>query len=1341
MNSNKKENLTSKNWISRLFFFYMNKVIIKGSKKIFEKEDLYKIKDDLIFSKHKIKFDKFLNQKTKSGWSFKKIIFRWMLKFWAPIIILYTIMVALSMTVPFLLKLLIEWFQDPDSNPDRGYILFAIITVISLITPFFAQHGMKNTYDIWVKCHIVLFHLYFKKIKEIKINVSNYIDMGKIANILTADIHRIGFLGFMAHRLFLSPIQLFLYTYFIYREIKWVAFVGLGFIILVTFLQGKISFSQASLLKKKYIFADKRNKKVNNSLNGITSVKYNAWETVILNIIRKTRLKETHISFLLVLIRSIVDGIIFLLPIFSSLLVIVIYQKTNDNNLTLSQIFFIINIYNEIVIPLTLFFFALSSLFEAKISLKRINDILKYPNMDKEKNAINNDDEKLEKGSLIINNGTFSYDELKWKIYNFVINNKEKTEVPKFEIKNVLTDINFKVKKGEFIAIIGSVGSGKSSLLKSFLGMLFKNKGEIKKNGSFGYVPQNAFLINEVLRENILFGEKFDEVKYKEIIRKCQLLPDLQTLKAKDLTEIGERGINLSGGQKQRISLARSVYANSDIYLIDDSLSALDAHVGKKIFNEVFCDILKDKTRIMVTHALQYLPNVDRIIFMEKGKILFEGTYENLIEKNEKFKKFVTEEKTKKIDKKEKKENESFLDESFQSIQNIQSLRQMSINLKDIKSPAQQEGKLIKQEKRFKGTINLKIYKTYLKEGGWLYFAFNMLFFILSVIFGIFIDYWVGAWTVDTYGLSENTYIYIYLGIAVMTLFFIFVRGITWGHYTSKISFGIFQKFVDRLLLKSMAFFDTTPIGQILNLTSKDTDYMDTRINLTYLSFFSLSLQILGTFVLIAITNILIIPFIIIFLIIFIFVVRLYLKTSLELRRLELLSFSPILSNLAEFFNGLSTFRALKKTDYMNHKFNYNVDNLCTIMYHDRMCQAYINLIVQFMMGILIGLMALFIVLSKNLKFSFVLDNPDVIAVSLNAVLVIPARISFFMFNVAELIKGMNSIQRIILNLEDENNERNHNTPIAPKNWPLQGQISAKNFNIRYRKGLPLVLKNVSFDIKGSEKIGIVGRTGSGKSTLIKAITRLLEIDNEKNGYIEIDGVKINDIGLNQLRSKINVIPQEPFLFQGTLRENIDPLEKYSDEEIIITLKKAFLWDSDIFTNSKSNDKKENQKKEIKMKIKEEGEKDIEKLGLKKENIIKILTNKDKLEFIIESKGLNLSNGQRQLVCIARSIIEKPKILLMDEATSNIDPNTDKKLHHLIKKEFRDSTIITIAHRLDTIIDYDRVFVFDKGELVESGTPFDFLKDKNSIFNQMVRENGKEFYERMINILNKNLDD
>ena len=1242
--------------------------------------------------------------------------------------ILFIISTGLQMVSPFLLKEIIQWVQDKNAESKKGYLLFTYLSLVFLINPFFKQQSMRLLYRFWVRVHIILFNLYFSKIKKIRMSVSNYLDMGKISNIITTDIRKIGFLSFTFHTLIITPLQIIIYTYFIYREIKWIAFVGLGFILFITVIQGKIAFKQGVYFKEKYLLSDIRNKKVNNSLTGITSVKFNAWEKVILKIIRKTRIKETHITYCLVVIRGIIDGIIFLLPLFTSLIVIVTFQKTNKENLTLAQMFFIINIYNEIVTPLAFFFWGVTSLFEANISLKRVQDILGYPDQE-ENDILINDNDKLEKGEVNVKDGTFSYDRQKWKEYHFKINNKKAEKMPKFEYKNAISDINFNVKKGEFVAIIGSVGCGKSTLLKSFLGLLFKEKGDISKNGDFGYVPQNPFLINETIRENIIFGEKYDEDKYKEIIRKCQLLQDLKTFKAKDITEIGERGINISGGQKQRISLARAVYKNSDIYLIDDSLSALDAHVGKKIFNNVFCGILKDKTRIMVTHALQYLPDVDRIIFMEKGKIIMEGTYNNLIEKNEKFRNFVAEEN------KNNKIKES-LHDSYMSIEKLESLRQESIEIRNKKSIVEQ-GKLHKKEKRSKGNIDFSIYKAYLGAGGWGYFFFNIFLFITAITFRIFTDYWVGSWAANTYNLSENQYIYGYLVCAFLTLIFIFIRGFTWGHYSSKIAFKIFQNFINTLLLKTMAYFDTTPIGQILSLTSKDTDYMDTRINILYYTFLSIFFQLIGTFILISITNVLIIPLIIIFFIIFIFIIKLYLKTSMELRRLELMAYSPILSNLSEYFNGLSTFRSLKKSDYLDIKFDDNVDSLCSIMYHDRMCQGFINLVTLLMTGLLVTFMSLFIVLSKNYNFQFVLKNEDLVAVSLSWILIIPIRIGFFMFNFAELIKGMNSIQRIILNVKDENDERSHDLPLAPKKWPAGGQIIARNFNIRYRKGLPLVLKNISFDIKPSEKIGVVGRTGSGKSTLLKAITRLIEIDNEKNGFIEIDGVKINDIGLYELRSKINVIPQEPFLFQGSLKENIDPMENFSDDEIKDALKKAFLWNSNIFDN---NNKKGDKEKGRKIKNFGEKKNDLQKDNSEDEDLVKqdtiaILLDKDKLKFNIQSKGSNLSNGQRQLVCIARSIIEKPKILLMDEATSNIDPVTDKKLHRVIKNEFKDSTIITIAHRLDTIIDYDRVFVFDNGELVEKGRPIDLLNDKGSIFNKMVRENGKDFYKKMKNLL------
>lgn len=358
----------------------------------------------------------------------------------------------------------------------------------------------------------------------------------------------------------------------------------------------------------------------------------------------------------------------------------------------------------------------------------------------------------------------------------------------------------------------------------------------------------------------------------------------------------------------------------------------------------------------------------------------------------------------------------------------------------------------------------------------------------------------------------------------------------------------------------------------------------------------------------------------------------------MELRRLEQLSFSPILTNLSESYNGLHLLRSQNQFKFLNQKFNDNVNALNSVMYHDRMCSAFVNLITELLVGFLIMFVLLFFFLAKVYNWTFLVTDPSLASVSINWVLVLPLSINFFMFTFAECQKGMSSIQRIFLNIQEGTEEGPFDEPIPPQEWPRSGTIDVENIDIKYRENTPLVLKDVTFHIKHAEKIGVVGRTGSGKSTLLNALARILEVCNE--GKIYIDDIDIKDIGLTFLRSKIQVIPQEPYLIEGTIRENVDPMNQLEDKEIIEALRQAFLWDSVLFVTQEDNTQKD-----------ENGA-----------NVVKVVTDQDKLNFKIVGKGDNISNGQRQLLCIARALCSSPKILFMDEATSNIDPETDKKI-------------------------------------------------------------------------------
>ena len=429
-----------------------------------------------------------------------------------------------------------------------------------------------------------------------------------------------------------------------------------------------------------------------------------------------------------------------------------------------------------------------------------------------------------------------------------------------------------------------------------------------------------------------------------------------------------------------------------------------------------------------------------------------------------------------------------------------------------------------------------------------------------------------------------------------------------------------------------------------------------------------------------------------------------FLKTTIELARLQQNAISPILSCLNELYNGLIMFRSLNKMDFIHRKFIKKVNNFINIFYTLLIIVRYVSLTIEIGIAIFMGVSLAILVTGKIQQWSFILGNQDILAVTISMFLYLPIIMHGFTFYFFESFINMISVQRLLFNIDEEDLEEIEGNSIVPETWPEKGAIKAVNVNIRYRPHLPFVLKNISFDIASGERVGVIGRTGSGKSTLLLALTRILEQDMDEPGYFEIDGYQTNRIDLYKLRKSIAVIPQDPFLLKGSLRFNIDPYSQASKEEVIQVLKKAFLWDSNLFD--------------------QQGYHELSDISSKP------LHEDKKLEFQIDNGGKNISVGQRQLICIARSLLNKPRILLMDEATSNIDPNTDKKLQKLIKEEFNGSTIITIAHRLETIIDYDKFFVLESGKLVEQGTLKELMRGK-TIFKNIANEYGNDFIKRI----------
>ena len=874
---------------------------------------------------------------------------------------------------------------------------------------------------------------------------------------------------------------------------------------------------------------------------------------------------------------------------------------------------------------------------------------------------------------------------LSTNLKNELVNNSNKKKVsstinPKIQKIILLKDINIQIKKGEHIGIIGEVGSGKTCLLNAIINNLevfTKNnsKGNIKLSGKISFVSQNPWILNTTIEENILFFSPKDEEKYKKIINICQLDPDLLTLQKGDQTEIGEKGLNLSGGQKARISIARAIYTDSEIYIFDDPLSALDAYVGMNLFKGVFNEYLKNKTFIITTHALQYLNFFDRIFYMNDGKIEWIGTYNEIINQDfyaefvksierKKSGEIKTEEK-KKEEKEEKEEEEENTEEEESSKNNI-------IKVERKKS-------LLNLDSKDK--ISFSSLLTLIKYSGGFFYAFRILSInILWKGFKVYSDYYLSSWSsLPNLSSSENyNKLFIYTFISSCGIICILFRQVFMKEAYLLCYIQLHDLLIDKLLQAPVNLFhDVTPRGHIITRLSKDlTD--TARINNILSGTVRVIFQIFGSVFVCAIFNIWTLPLIIIIFIIEVAFSLYILQPIKEISRMEGKYRTPLIGAFTETIYGLHIIRAFQYENNFVNKFNKRMDDHFKITIYQSGISGFY--------GINLDLISFIILTFILISCYFFKEKYDTQSIGLLLTYSINLIEQLFDF-----MQRFGRLSKILVSLERCDNY----TKIIQEKYPVldtdknlklytsneckistfisQGKINFTNYSVKYRPNTPLVLKNLNLEINPKEKIGVVGRTGSGKSTLCLCLFRLLEADK---GKISIDDIDISSIGLEILRKNLTIIPQEPTLIEGTLRENVDPTENYSDEKIIEVLKEVGLDD---FLEGKN------------------------------------------LEYKIENNGNNISIGEKQLICIARALIKKSKIILMDEATANIDYKTETFLQNSINKELKDCTVITIAHRIKTIINYDRILVLNNGEIVEFDSPQNLL-DKKGLFYQLYKE-------------------
>ena len=1406
---------SSANFISSLFYYWAFKIIKLSHKVKINIQHLGTLKgkhSSLNFMQffYHIYFD--LDYKTKGlVWS----IFRSNLSTIILVLILGLTSTGVNVVQMMIFKAYVALFKEDQINNTEltTFIYYGVgFLITKLINIFLAKKINEYQNYTGFKAGVELNCLIFDKLLVVSPSSRhNKAETGEIVNYVQVDSNQLIRFVTMSPSLITIPISIFAYSFLLFDYLG-ISFI-FGLIVLIIFLLINY-FMQKSfkkLQKRRQGNMDKRLRMTTAILFNLKVLKLYSWDDFFFDKLNDLREIELNTIRKIFNFRNSNQTLFWLSPVMTTIVTIGAYEYLNKEK-QIENIFVSLGILNSLQEPVRAIAMIYTSFLETLISLRRIQKFLNQENI-KEENIITNDEKTKQEDLMIkIENGTFSWGAEQKGILNAVSDEDR-------PIALNLRDINFSVKKGEFVFIIGEVGSGKSSLLNAILNNMIqvspdevnkildsrmisninvddplqivpegklsialereslnqistKNQEdiEIKKeenpkeynkvyiNGSIAYVCQTAFIQNNTLRNNILFFHPFDQEKYNKVLEISELIPHLEILRGGDMIEIGERGINLSGGQKARVSIARALYSDSDIYLFDDPISALDAHVGRNIINNALCDYLKDKTRILVTHAIQYCNKADRIVYMKDGRINWEGNFEEL-EKQEFYKNMVIKKKEKENELKKKqseeidfssdtkdeneeeiivgnennKQRKKSVNEEFDDLKQIKGVddncnsilenqdkdqvvepiitteesdknilleKKLSqnkiINAKNVSKIGNKEKegeikRITKDEDREKGKLKGNVYATYFRNNGGAFFVFTLAVILLSwQTLKCGSDLWLVRWKDSEQGKESKEGIdwknfLMYSGLGISAAVFVYFRLLI--IYIGSISNS---RYLHRNMLHHLIkapinlYHDTVPKGQIFNRLSNDLFKIDIGESWMFYNVSSYSANLIGQIVVCAIFQpycLILVPFIIV---LGLLTMRYYLNCSREIARIESISRSPMLNSVNETVFGAYTIRSFKLSQYFIDDFRGKADNFMKSRIFLVGIMNWYTLMLDFLSYMFIVFLILFSVFFRK-EF-----EPATIGILLNYCVQIQDELVRYLTCRSNLENDMVGLERAIAytKIIQERPDK------MPKDnemgiWPSEGSIKFEDYYVQYRPETEIVLKNLNFEIRPKEKIGIVGRTGSGKSTIALCLFRILEA---KEGKIYIDDVDISQIGLRKLRSNITIIPQDPTLMEGTLKFNIDPLNKHTEQEIEEVMKEIGFWYI-CERNLEENQNKPDEEKGLNM--------------------------------IITENGGNISIGERQLICITRAILRKSKIIVMDEATASIDVNTENIIQKAINNLLNDSTILTIAHRIKTVLNSDRILVLDNGEVKEFDSPKVLLANKNSMFYEFYNNMGK----------------
>ncbi|XDB55923.1 hypothetical protein AB1E18_009385 [Capra hircus] len=1247
--------LQKANLCSRLFFWWLNPLFKIGHKRKLEEDDMYPVLPE-DRSQH-------LGQELQGYWdqevsraqqdAREPSLMKAIIKCYGKSYLVWGMLTFLEegtrVVQPIFLGKMVSYVENYDPSDSAalheayGYAagLSACVLVWAVLHHLCFYHMQR----VGMRLRVAVCRMIYRKSLCLSSSAMGKTTTGQIVNLLSNDVNRFDQVTMFLHYLWVGPLQAITVTALLWMEIGMSCLAGMAVLIILLLLHSCFGKLFSSLRSKTAALTDDRISTMSEVISGIKTIKMNAWEKSFIDVISRLRRKEIS----KILKSSYLRGMNLASFFAVSKIMIFVTFITNDlldNLITASQVFVVVTLFEALRFSSTLYFpMAVEKVSEAIVSIQRIENFLLLDEIPQLNTQLASDGKRI----VDMNNFTASWD--------------KKSGTP------TLQDLFLIARPGELLAVVGPVGAGKSSLLRAVLGELPPSQGQVSVHGRIAYVSQQPWVFSGTVRSNILFGKKYEKDRYEEVIKACALGKDLQLLEDGDQIVIGDRGTPLSEGQKARVNLARAVYQDADIYLLDDPFSAVDAGVSRHLFEECVCQALREKITILVTHQWQYLKAASWILILKGGTIVQCGTYTWLLKSGVDFDFLL---------KRNEEEPSPDLESSTLKNQSRPLMRGAAPELQDTENIEV----TLPLEDRLEGKIGIKTYNDYFTAGAqWFSLIFLILVNIAAQVAYVLQDWWLAYWAnlqsdlyFGAFGKGETGvmldlkwYLGTYSGLTVSTILFGVTRSLLIFYILVNSSQTLHNKMLRSILRAPVLFFYRNPIGRILNRFSKDIGHMDDLLPLIFQDFIQTFLLVVGVVgVMVAAipwTAIPAIPLGIIF-----FVLRWYfLRTSREVKRLECTTWSLVFSHLASSLWGLWTIRAYKAEQRFQELFNTYQDlhseAWFLLLMTSRWLAVYLDVICA-VFATVVAFGALILVETLDL---------GLVGLVLSLTLTLTGMFQWCIRQSAEVENMMISVERGIeyTDLEKEAPWELEYRP--PPFWPTSGKIFFPSVNFSYNSDSPLVLRNLEAFIYSRAKVGIVGRSGAGKSSLIAALFRL----SEPEGDIYIDDILTTSIGLHDLRKKMSVALQEPVLFTGTMRENLDPFNEHTDNELWNALREVQLKESIEGLPAKMNTK-------------------------------------------LSESGLNLSAGQKQLVCLARALLRKNQILIMDKATSYVDPRTDEFIQNKIRERFAQCTVLTIAHRLSTVTDCERIMVLDSGTQKEYSHPYNLLQNKNSLFYKMV---------------------